>query len=181
MEMQLIALKCGRCVQASEAAAIGDASEAASAACSHKRVSTSPAATAVTGAAPALESHDPSPDPDPAAKPPPARTSSAAEADALLADIAATVVALEDVEAPEAHIDAPLQLQEPALGPGALSNGLGTIPGAPAVSRKGGDAIPVDVDCGSGFTVAAAHAIWAAPALQPFSSEITEALRRSGE
>lgn len=176
MKMRLFALSGRRCVQASDAAAVEDASGAASAACSRERGSASPAATAVAGAAPAVESREPSPDPKPAAELPPMRTSSAAEADALLADIAATVTASEFADAPEAHTGAPLQLQEPATEPAAALNGLRA---APAVDWKGGDAIPISVDCGSGFTVAAAHAIWAAPASQQFSSGSADALPRS--
>ena len=177
--MQVSALDGGRCVQASDIAATEDASNAASAASPRERGSTSPASTAAASASPAVESHEPSLDLKPAAKLPPARTSSAAEADALLADIAATVMASEVVESPEAQVGAPKQLQEPAVGPGAFDS-LGTTPTAPAASIKGNKALPISVD-GSGFTVAAAHAIWAAPASQQLSAGSASALQRSGE
>ena len=106
------------------------------------------------------------------------RTRSAAEADALLADIAARVMASECADTPNAHTLVWLQLQEPAREPAAALNGLG---GAPAVDWKGGGAIPISVDCGSGFSVAAAHAIWAASASQQFSSGSADASRRSGK
>ena len=105
------------------------------------------------------------------------RARSAAEADALLADIAATVMASQCADAPDAHTLVWLQLQEPAREPAAAVNGWG---GAPAVDWKGGGAISMSVDCGSGFSAAAAHATWAAPASQQFSSGSADASRRSG-
>ena len=121
LKMQLFAHDSGRCVQASDAAAIQDANNAASTASFRECGSTSPAANKIASTAPAVESVESSPDRDPTTKLPPARTSSAAEADALLADIAAAVTASEDTEAPQAHVGAPQQLQEPASGPSALS------------------------------------------------------------
>ena len=164
--------------QAAEAAAPDDPFGATSAACSRGRGGTSPADTAAASAAPPLKSREPEPDPHPVARLLLERTSSAAEADALLADIAATVTASEFADAHEAHTGAPLPLQEPAAEPAAALNGLGA---APAADWKRGDAISVRVDCGSGLSFAAAHAIWAAPASQPFSSGSADALWRSVE
>ena len=168
--------------QAAEAAITEDAFEAASAAYSRERGCADTAATAGAGAAPALERGEPSPDPNPAARLPLEHASSTAEADALLADITAVVTASEYTDASSAYIGVPQQLQEPALDQAASLDGLGAAAMAPTVTRKRGDAsISISVDCGSGFTVAAADAIWGAPASQQRSAGCAEALWRSGE